>query len=193
MLKICDAYFCFKYGHHFLLLQTVRFVLCTTCRYSVYTNCYQQLAFGHLQYIVQAGELLKEGNPDIQPGWVTTMCLIVTGAMLPRHLLYSRDSAAAMEYLREQHGASMCFKAAFWLLFAFEATWADVRLHLQCASALKCTVVNSVSCLPCTESILFTLTQVFLLSVKLLVVVRRQFHFADVHYEVHDRFCMANY
>jgi hypothetical protein len=103
----------------------------------MYTNCYQQFAFGHLKSIVQVGELLKEdGNPDIQPGWVTTMCLIVTGAMPPRHL-YSRDSAAAMEYLREQHGASMCFKAAFWLLFAFEASWADVRLHLHYASALN--------------------------------------------------------
>jgi hypothetical protein len=104
----------------------------------MYSNCYQQFAFGHLKSIVQAGELVKEdGNPDIQPGWVTTMCLIVIGAMLPRHLLYSRDSAAATDYLREQHGASMCFKAAFLLLFAFEASWADVRLHLQCASALN--------------------------------------------------------
>jgi hypothetical protein len=104
----------------------------------VYTICYQQFAFGHLKSIVQAGELLKEdSNPDIQPGWVTTMCLIVKGAMLPRHLLHSRDSAAAMDYLREQHGASMSFKAAFWLLFAFQASWADVRLHRQCASALN--------------------------------------------------------
>jgi hypothetical protein len=147
---------------------------------------HQLLAFEHLFSTLQAGELLKEDdNSNIQPGWVTTMCVIVTGSMLPRRLLYSRDTAAAMEYLHEQHGASMCFKAAFWLLFAFEATWADVRPSMH-----MCFIAQTYSneCrLHCSyHKGFFSLTKVFwhAQSPKLQVTVQSLFHSASVYCSV---------
>jgi hypothetical protein len=85
-------------------------------------------------------------------------------------------------YLHEQHGASMCFKAAFWLLFAFEATWADVRPSMHtCASALKRTVMNAASIVSFTKH--FSLTKVFwhAQSPKLHVTVQSLFHSASVY------------